>query len=584
MASVIRIKRSSTAGDPSVLAQGELAYSSLSGAGGDRLYIGVGAETGGNAAEHVVIGGKFFTDRLDHTAGVLTPNSAVVVDENNKINELNIGLLAFAGNAITSDDTNANIELIPNGTGSVVIGGQAFPRAFGTAGQFLQTDGTGQLSWQAVPSGQFTLAGDTGTDLFTTGETLTFSGAGAISTAVTDNTITVSVADASTTVKGVASFDATNFTVADGAVSITDGSIANAKLTNSSVTIGSTEVDLGGSTSSLSGLNLVSVTDAFGTVEVTGNKVSYLGTLDFSLYSATANINVNYANITNVATPVEASDAVNKAYADAIAAGVKPKASVKAATTGPITLSGAQTIDGVALVTGDRVLVKNQIDATQNGIYVVEGSGDWARAEDADNSPDGEVSTGIYTFVEAGTVNEHSSFILTTPGPITLGTTELSFSLYSIAGALAAGAGLSKSGDEFSVNVAAEGGIEISGDNLQLKSSVAGNGLSMTSGVINVGGTADRISVSADAIDIASTYVGQTSITTLGTVTTGTWSADTIAVTKGGTGLTTVATGDILFASAADTLSTLAIAAEGKVLQVSASGVPTWGDLDGGTY
>jgi hypothetical protein len=93
MASTIRIKRSGTSGNPSVLGQGELAYSYLAdngSNGGDRLYIGTGTEIAGNAVNHEVIGGKFFTDMLDHDKGVLVPNSALIVDADKKIDELTI--------------------------------------------------------------------------------------------------------------------------------------------------------------------------------------------------------------------------------------------------------------------------------------------------------------------------------------------------------------------------------------------------------------------------------------------------------------------------------------------------------------
>jgi hypothetical protein len=126
MASIIRIKRSSTSGNPATLGAGELAYSALTdngSNGGDRLYIGMGTETSGNAVNHVVIGGKFFTDMLDHTAGTLTASSAIVVDANSKINNINVGNLTLTGstNTISSTDTNGNIVLTPNGTGKTVI-------------------------------------------------------------------------------------------------------------------------------------------------------------------------------------------------------------------------------------------------------------------------------------------------------------------------------------------------------------------------------------------------------------------------------------------------------------------------------
>ena len=124
MASIIRIKRSATSGNPTTLASGELAYSSLAdngSNGGDRLYFGHGTETGGNAANHEIVGGKFFTDQLDHAKGTLTASSALLVDANKKINELLVDNLTIDGNTITATDTNGDIFLEPNGTGSVVL-------------------------------------------------------------------------------------------------------------------------------------------------------------------------------------------------------------------------------------------------------------------------------------------------------------------------------------------------------------------------------------------------------------------------------------------------------------------------------
>ena len=124
MASIIRIKRSGTSGNPSTLGQGELAYSSLSNDdlnGGDRLYIGVGAETAGNSADHVVIGGKYFTDLLDHTRGTLNASSALITDSSSKINQLKVDNLDLDGNTIISTDTNGDINITPNGTGSTRV-------------------------------------------------------------------------------------------------------------------------------------------------------------------------------------------------------------------------------------------------------------------------------------------------------------------------------------------------------------------------------------------------------------------------------------------------------------------------------
>ena len=105
MASIIRIKRSSTSGNPTTLGAGELAYSALTdngSNGGDRLYIGIGSETAGNAANHFVIGGKYFTDMMDHTRGTLTANSAILVDADSKIDNLKVDNLDLNGNTISA--------------------------------------------------------------------------------------------------------------------------------------------------------------------------------------------------------------------------------------------------------------------------------------------------------------------------------------------------------------------------------------------------------------------------------------------------------------------------------------------------
>jgi len=114
MASIIRIKRSGSSGSPSALAQGEFAYSFLGGDltnGGDRLYLGTGTETNGEAANIEVIGGKYFTEKLDHTPGTLTANSAIIVDSNKSIDELFFGNnLQITSNTISTSSGNLTID------------------------------------------------------------------------------------------------------------------------------------------------------------------------------------------------------------------------------------------------------------------------------------------------------------------------------------------------------------------------------------------------------------------------------------------------------------------------------------------
>jgi len=212
-----------------------------------------------------------------------------------------------------------------------------------------------------------------------------------------------------------------------------------------------------------------------------------------------------------VATPTDAAHIATKGYVDAARQGLDVKQSVRVASTANVAittgLEAGDVIDGVTLVAGDRVLLKNQTTASQNGIYVAVASGAASRSSDANGTADtGELKSGTFTFVEEGTVNFDSGFVVSTDGTIAVGTDPITWTQFSGAGSFDAGDGLSKNGTQVNVNV-----------------------------------TANRTAITADAIDIASTYVGQSSITTLGTITTGVWNGTDVAVTDGGTGSSTAA-------------------------------------------
>jgi hypothetical protein len=153
----------------------------------------------------------------------------------------------------------------------------------------------------------------------------------------------------------------------------------------------------------------------------------------------TASVSMNSQKITNLATPTSENDAANKAYVDGARAGLDVKGSVRVATTANITLSGEQTIDGVGVVAGDRVLVKNNTTGSENGIYVV-ASGSWSRASDADTSD--KVTSGMFAFVESGSTNGDTGWVLATDGSIAVGTTSLTFSKFTSPGAILAGDGM----------------------------------------------------------------------------------------------------------------------------------------------
>ena len=218
----------------------------------------------------------------------------------------------------------------------------------------------------------------------------------------------------------------------------------------------------------------------------------------------TAPVSMNGQFITNLPlNPVNPGDAASKSYVDQNSAGLVAKGAVAAATTGAnIALTGLQTIDGYTTLAADRVLVKDQTLAQNNGIYVASATA-WTRATDMDAWT--EVPQA-YVFVTNGTVNSASSWVCNSPlGGGTLGTTPITWVQFSQQASVTAGAGLTRTGNSFDVI-----------------------------------GSAGRIAVFADNVDIDSGYVGQPSITTLGSVTTGTWNAITIAVARGGSGAVTL--------------------------------------------
>ena len=157
MATIIQIKRSSGTTSPSTLKLGEAAYTfgtGTQGNGGDRLYLGTGGVDGNGDANSIdIIGGKYFTALLDHVAGVNTANSALIVDANKAIDELIIGNNASAGGTIkinegTNNGTNFVGLKAPNAMANTVT--FTLPGGDGSAGQFLKTDGAGNLDFQTV--------------------------------------------------------------------------------------------------------------------------------------------------------------------------------------------------------------------------------------------------------------------------------------------------------------------------------------------------------------------------------------------------------------------------------------------------
>ena len=168
----------------------------------------------------------------------------------------------------------------------------------------------------------------------------------------------------------------------------------------------------------------------------------------------TGAIAMGTSKITGLGEPTSAQDAATKSYVDTTVQGIDWKASVRAATTANVTLASAlengDTLDGVVLATGNRVLVKDQSTGSENGIYVVKSSGAPDRSTDADL--DAEVTSNFAVFVEEGTVNADSGFTLTNNGAVTIGTTALTFTQFTGLGQITAGTGLDKTGNTLDID------------------------------------------------------------------------------------------------------------------------------------
>ena len=512
MANIIKIKRSTGNSAPGSLGAGELAFTGGAGTAGNsgqRLFIGDPA----NSNAVTVIGGNYYTSLFSTgNNGAVVADKVVTVDSNSKVDIWNVDNLRLNGNTVSTQSgamtisSAAGLQVIHTGvididgqTNEILIqdnqaasmaikegsnsyltfvttngsekitvskqldiaGEYTLPITDGTNGQALVTNGSGTVAFADVSSTLNITADNGGTEginLLT--ETLDIEGGEGIDTTRSANKITIAGEDATSSNKGIASFNSTDFTVSSGAVSV------------NATTLGSSALNPGATTASIAGLT--SLTTGVANIDnltLDGNELSSTNTNgNISINpNGTGTVDVNSSRIVNVTDPTQAQDAATKGYVDAVKQALDIKDSVRAATTANINIATAlnanDTLDGVTLANGDRVLVKNQTSQGENGIYVVSATP--ARAVDANAAT--ELTGGTFVFVEEGTVNGDNGFVFTHDGtPANFGTTAMPVVQFSGAGQVIAGDALSKSGNTLNVN---DDNItlEVNSDNLRIK-------------------------------------------------------------------------------------------------------------------
>jgi hypothetical protein len=351
-----------------------------------------------------------------------------------------------------------------------------------TSGLYSDLSGTPTIPYYLL------LSGDSGTgNVELLMDTIDFVGNGPLNTAISRVGNVVSVTSnvdyATTSDVGVASFSSSNFDVsAGGQVTLKTGGITNASLANANITIGNTTVNLGETTTAFAGLTSVQV----GNIKIHNNNTIENPALNGNISLKTNGagiIDANDTRITNVSDPINAHDVANRSYVDAVAAGLHVHAPAAVAVEGNLaTLTGGsvtyyngvgndgvdatitlgtaitaidgQTLGTATLPTNSRILIKDQANKAQNGIYTINAGGTvLTRAVDF-NTPT-LIHGGDFIFVEYGTTNADTGWVCTTNSPVTVGTTDIVFVQFSGAGSYTANtsAGLQLLGTQFNAKV-----------------------------------------------------------------------------------------------------------------------------------
>lgn len=335
--------------------------------------------------------------------------------------------------------------------------------------------------------------------------------------------------------------------------------IPNSSLTNSQITLGTTNISLGGTSLAPAGLTSVTVTQnptsdfQLATKQYVDNLVATGTTYHDPVYvespNTAGNLNATYSNGT---------------------------AGVGATLTNAGTLA-ALTLDGILMTVGKRVLIYNQTNQFENGVYTVttvgDGSTPWVltRATDADSygpGPDA-LDQGSTFFVQSGNTGAGETYTCTTVGTITFGVTAITFSQIGSTQVYSAGTGLTLSGTQFSISNTAVTAASYGGASKTLSITVNAQGQLTFASETNIAIDANQIT--SGTIDTARVSGSYTGITGVGTLTAGTWNASAIGAVYGGTGLTSYTAGDLLYASGSTTVAKLGLGTSGYVLTAGAS-------------